>query len=131
MPTRTDARRSLAAATLISAAALALGAAPASAATSAEQVYEKATYTTPSPLPEIPMAPIVEPQTAGTITVSEVRPLPLGTEVAILEDPPAESVASHGATLPVTGWDITIFLVAAALSAVLGLALCVAGARRA
>jgi hypothetical protein len=130
LPKRTDARRSLAAATLISAAALALGAAPASAVTSAEQVYEKTTYATPSALPAIPAAPVRQTQTAGTTPVSEVRPLPLGTEVANLEDP-VEDVASPGGTLPVTGWDVTIFLVAAVLSAVLGLALCVAGARRA
>ena len=127
---RTDARRPLAAATLIASAALALGAAgPAWAATSAQQVYEKGTATTPSPLPELPKEPVRQPLTTGPMAISEVRPLPIGIGAPILEDP-AERAAAQGATLPVTGLDALVFFLASAVAAILGLALCVLGPRR-
>ncbi len=130
MPTRTDARRPLAAATLIASAALALGAAaPALGQTSAAQVYEKGTATTPSTLPEIPKETVRQPLATGPVTVSEVRPLPIETHEPVLVAP-AEQAVAQGATLPVTGIDVVVFFLASAVAVVLGLALCVAGIRR-
>jgi hypothetical protein len=122
LSTRTARRRSFGAATLIASAALALGiAGPATAAPSAAHVRAPAIAATPSALPEIP--------SAGGAPASRMRPLSLAAEVPIIEDP-AELAAGQAATLPATGVDMPLFLVAAALGGLLGIGLCVAAALR-